>query len=124
MARLQLFDWLVAELVGVGINVLVLGSATISSLGFKLGAMGLGSMRDQLLVPVVLGIAARVLALVDLLLGVSPVVLPAVAAGVEALVTEVALEWLLASVHSLVNLVVRFRVESLPADLLYSCYDK
>ena len=82
--------------------------------------MAFGSMRDQLLVPVVLCIAARVLALVDLLLRVSPVVLPAVAARVEALLAEVALEWLLARVHSLVNLVVRFRVEGLSADLLHS----
>lgn len=77
-------------------------------------------MSDQLLVAVVAGHASGMLALIDLLLGVSTVVLTAIAARVETLVAKVALEGLLASVDSLVHLVVRLRVESTSAYFLDS----
>ena len=110
--------WLIAKLVGVGINIKILGAATKVLLGLQLDAMDLGCVGDQLLVAVVTRDASRVLALVHLLLRVPTVMLPAVAARVEGLLAKVALERFLASVDSLVHLVVRFRVESASADFL------
>ena len=120
LSLLRGVDGLVAELVGIGIDILVLGPAPVPRLGLQLLPMRPESMRHQLLVPVVARIAAFVLALVHLLLCVPPVMLPPIATRIEALVAEVALKGLLAGVHSLVHLVVRLRVKSFAADLFNS----
>ena len=51
-------------------------------------------------------IASLLITLIDFLLSMSPVVFSAVAAGVEALVAEVTLKWLLTRMNSLMHLVV------------------
>ena len=114
---------LVAKLVSVRIDVLVLGSATEVLLGLEFDAVNLGGVRDQLLVSVVPSSASGLLALVDFLLGMPPMMLPSVATRIEALVAEVALEGLLARVDPLVHLVVGLGVEGAAAELFDSCYN-
>ena len=99
-------DGLVAEVTGVGVDVFVFSSATVILLRFKIEPMSLLTVRYQLLITMIADIASWLLTLVNFLECMAPVVLASVAAGVEALVAEVALKWLLTRMNSLMHLVV------------------
>ena len=79
LSLLRCIDRLVAKLVGIRIDILVLGPSPVACLGLQLLAMYLESMGDQLLVSVVAGIAALVLALVNLLLCMPSMMFPSIA---------------------------------------------
>lgn len=99
-------DGLVAEVTGVGVDVFVFSSATVILLRFKIEPMSLLTVRYQLLITMIADIASWLLTLVNFLECMAPVVLASVAAGVEALVAEVTLKWLLTRMNSLMHLVV------------------
>lgn len=83
-------------------------------------AVSLLAVRHQLLVTMIAHIATRVLTLIDLLKRMPSVVLSPVTARIEAFVTEVALEGLLAGVYPLMHLVVGFGIKCSIANFLNS----
>lgn len=121
LGDLLLFDGLVADIAGIWVDIVVLGTATVVRLWIQILAVHLQAVLYQLLVPMVTHVTSLLLTLVDLLLGVSPVVLTPITARVEALIAEEALERLLTRVDPLVHLEVRFGVEGSPTDALHAC---
>ena len=78
----------------------------------------------KLLIPVVAHITIFLLAFVNFLLCVPSVVLSPVTGRVETFRTKETLEWLLARVDSLMDLEVRFCVESAATHFFNSCMQK
>ena len=115
-------EWLARDVTGVRIDILVLGAATVVGQGLQVDPMSLQTMLNQLLVPMILHPASFLRAIIDPLLGVPPMVLAPVAAGIEALVAEEALEWLLSRVDPFMHLEVRFSVEASAAHF-FDTYD-
>lgn len=114
-------DWLVAVLTCIRLHLVVLGAPTEVRLAVHDDPVHVEGVRHQLMISVVVFSAAILLALVDFLLRMSPVVLSPVAARVEALRAEKALEWLGTSVDPLMDLEVRLGVERASTHFLDPC---